>query len=68
MPYVTAKEYAELKRKANLYDKRQKEIQESFRIKAVCDTCGYQSINESYGWCPTVDCEGALIPVDENRS
>ena len=47
---------------------RNKELQEWFRVKSVCNLCGYQSMEiypEQNCMCPMNDCEGGMVELKD---
>ena len=47
--------------------RREKEALEAIRIKCVCDTCGYQSI-DYIKTCSLDGCYGDMIPYQKEKS
>lgn len=47
--------------------RREEEAREAFRIKCVCDTCGYQSMDH-ISMCRMDDCYGHMIPRQKEKS
>ena len=57
MRVVSDKDYARLQ-SLKESDAR---VREAFRLKAKCDTCGYQSMDyPNNSCCPLIDCRGGM--------
>lgn len=49
---------------------REEQAREAFRLKSVCDSCGYQSMDiypEQNLMCPMIHCEGGMVEIKNGR-
>jgi rubrerythrin len=65
---VPPNELGEMRTALREKKQREKELAERFRIKSVCDSCGYQSMDiypDENRMCPSTWCEGGMIALDK---
>lgn len=66
MPYVTKERYEALLAIEKQYQRNSAYIKERLRIKSMCDSCGYQSLDiypNKNSPCPHWDCNGVMGEV-----